>query len=96
VRSTFPAYTGSRRLETATRSSSIAGTGTDGNGRVAFVALQTALLSQGMHAIVFDDLRRHDEALGHALRDDDKRDARPLARLVVERATAAGAVERIS
>lgn len=66
----------------------------DGNGRLAFVALQAALLSQGMHAITFDDLRSHDEALGHALRDDADRDAAPLARLVVERETAARAIER--
>lgn len=68
----------------------------DGNGRLAFVALQAALLSQGMHAIVFDDLRGHDLALGPALRHAD-RDLAPLARLVAAREAdaAARALERV-
>lgn len=61
----------------------------DGNGRVAFVALQAALLSQGIYAVWFDDVERHDEALGWALRTDIDPDSRPFARLIVERARAA-------
>lgn len=57
----------------------------DGNGRTAFVALQAALLSQGMYVITFDDLERHDGALGWALRDDARADPNPFARLLVER-----------
>jgi fido (protein-threonine AMPylation protein) len=61
----------------------------DGNGRTAFVALQAALLSQGMYGVFFDDLERHDDALGWALRDDARADPNPLAELLIERANAA-------
>lgn len=61
----------------------------DGNGRVAFAALQAALLSQGIYAVWFDDVDRHDEALGWALRTDIEPDPKPFARLVIERARAA-------
>jgi fido (protein-threonine AMPylation protein) len=61
----------------------------DGNGRLAFVVLQAALRSQGMHAITFDDLARHDRLLGHALRDEPERDVNPIAGLVVEREASA-------
>lgn len=57
----------------------------DGNGRTAFVALQAALLSQGMYVITFDDLEQHDGALGWALRDDARADPNPFATLLVER-----------
>lgn len=61
----------------------------DGNGRVAFVALQAALRSQGLYVITFDDIERHDERLGHALRNDVAADYEPFARLIVERTRAA-------
>lgn len=61
----------------------------DGNGRAAFVALQAALRSQGMYAVSFDDITRHDEALGSALRSDIDPDAGPFAELVIERINAA-------
>jgi len=57
----------------------------DGNLRAAFVALQAALRSQGMWAVYFDDIERHDKELGWALRNDDAQDRRPFANLLVER-----------
>lgn len=57
----------------------------DGNGRTAFAALQAALVSQGMYGVFFDDLERHDDALGWALRGDVRADLSPLAKLVIER-----------
>jgi fido (protein-threonine AMPylation protein) len=61
----------------------------DGNGRAAFVALQAALRSQGMYAVSFDDITRHDEALGPALRSDIDPNPGPFAELVIERINAA-------
>jgi fido (protein-threonine AMPylation protein) len=61
----------------------------DGNGRLAFVVLQAALLSQGMYAIAFDDLARHDHLLGYALRDGLGCDVNPIAALIAEREAAA-------
>lgn len=61
----------------------------DGNGRLSFVVLQAALRSQGMHAITFDDLARHDRLLGPALLDGPACDVNPIAGLVMEREVAA-------
>lgn len=68
----------------------------DGNGRLAFVVLQAALLSQGMYAIAFDDLVRHDLLLGYALRNGPGRDVNPIAALIGEREAAARVVRGVA
>jgi len=63
----------------------------DGNGRVAYVALQAALRSQGAPWVNFAGaVREHDEHLGAALVTDREPDYRPLTALLVARITSAG------
>lgn len=64
----------------------------DGNARVAYVALQAALRSQGVYAVWFDDLESHELALGQALRPDAPTCV-PLAGLLIERVNASSAAD---
>jgi fido (protein-threonine AMPylation protein) len=58
----------------------------DGNGRVAYVALQAALSSQGLRLVNFAGVRaEHDRSLGAALVTLGEPDYAPLADLLVRR-----------
>lgn len=63
----------------------------DGNGRIAHVALQHALVSLGATAVAFPDHDRHAIALGAGMRRDRRQSYEPLADLLEQRIrTAAG------
>lgn len=58
----------------------------DGNGRLAFAALQAALRSLGMWVVHFGGrVSEHDELLGWALREDREPDYERLVAFLVER-----------
>jgi fido (protein-threonine AMPylation protein) len=56
----------------------------DGNGRVAFLVLQFALIRMGLIAIALPDFEAHQRALGQALRTDGKQTYIEFERLLAD------------